>query len=1125
MKFSEIVNEASALLKASGRVSYRALRREFDLDDEALEDLKEELIHARQVAHDEDKRILVWDAARSAAAEIETPPDAAALQTDSTAPLADAENRQLTVMFCDIVGSTRLSEQLDPETFRDVIRAYQGCCASVVERYDGYIAQYLGDGLLIYFGYPAAHEDDAARATRAALDIRKALREAVPETGQSLSVRIGLHTGRVVVGDIGDRERKEKLALGDTPNVAARIQALAEPDGILASEATQRLIEGLFVSRGLGASTIKGIENPLELFEILDVERAGTRFDAARRTRMSALVGRDLEIGLLERHWARAQRGDGQVVLISGEAGIGKSRLVEAMKDRARSTDAQILQFHCAPHQRNTAFHPFVDRLERLVESTPEYDTELRQAGLEAALDGVDFDGATGPALIAQLLDVEPENEASLAAVPPARRKALLIDALVAWIHHASTRGGLLCVFDDLHWSDPSTLEFLDNFLERIAGTTILAILTYRPEFQQRWPLSAHFGQLALNRLSPQQVESIVADITGGRTLPGEVIEQVIERTDGIPLFVEELTKAVVESDLLELRGESYALTGPLPALGIPATLQDSLMARLDRLATTRELAQIGATIGREFSYALIREVRERSEHELIADLDRLVAAGLLLQRGEPPNAEYIFKHALIQDTAYQSMLRGTRQQLHARVARVLEANFAATAAGSPELLAHHFERAGLADKAIHYWQRAGEKAVRQSANSEAVEHLRKGLDLLATTPEDHDRATTELALLARLGPALIATEGYGAPATEQCYVRARVLVGEREDSAHYFPVLYGHWVLTLTWARFPETLEIADAFLARAEQTNDASAVVVGHRLSGFSRSCLGDFAAASEHFEQVDARYDPGLHGDQAYTYGQDPRAAALSMLAWNQWQLGLPDQAARTCERAVEHAEQFGHANTLGYTKTFGAARVHLLRGDLDQLRRTVSQMLALCEQQDLVFWPGFVRTYAGWLEACDGNHLEGIETIEDAIRMLDARKTAMFKPQSLWLLARGRALAGEHRLALEAADEALACVAATNEQWIRPELLRLKAELSMAAARPLDDAELDLDAATIAAERMQARGWALRIATTRARLRTAQGRADEGREQLAHLYGCFSEGFDTADLREAATLLES
>ena len=737
----------------------------------------------------------------------------------------------------------------------------------------------------------------------------------------------------------------------------------------------------------------------------------------------------------------------------------------------------------------------------------------------------MDFDNAAGPALIARLLDIDPVTDAAVAAEPPARRKALLIDALVAWIHHASTQAGLLCVFDDLHWADPSTLEFLDTFLERIAGTPLLALLTYRPEFQPRWPLSAHFGQLALNRLSPRQVESIIADVTDRKALPNEVVTQIIERTDGIPLFVEELTKTVIESDLLEERGGCYVLNGPLPPLGIPATLQDSLMARLDRLDTTRELAQIGATIGREFSYALMREVRERSEDELTAGLERLVGAGLLLQRGEPPNADYIFKHALIQDTAYQSMLRGTQQQLHARVARVLEANFAATAAGSPELLAHHFERAGLADNAIHYWRRAGERAVRQSANREAVQHLRRGLDLLATTPNEPDRDTTELALLAQLGPALIATEGYGATATEQCYERARALVAEREDSAHYFPVLYGHWVLTLTWARFAETLEIADAFVARAEQTNDASAVVVGHRLSGFSRSCLGDFAAACEHFEQVDARYDPALHGDQAYTYGQDPRAAALSMLAWNHWQLGFPDRAAQTCERAVEHAEQLGHANTLGYTKTFGAARVHLLRGDIERLRQTVLDMRALCEQQDLVFWPGFVRTYAGWLEACDGNHLEAIETIEDGIRMLDARQTAMFKPQSLWLLARSRALAGEHRRALDTVGEALECVARTSERWIQPELLRLKAELSMTEARRFDEAERDLDDAATAAEGMQAWAWALRIATTRARLCAARGRANEGREQLALIHGRFTEGFETVDLREAAAALEA
>ena len=728
MTFDEVLDRVLEMLQRRGRVSYRALKRQFDLDDAYLADLKAEIIDVHQVAVDQDGTMLVWTGApralpatcrflspRHPGASGRAPLGVESLPAELPAP--DAERRQLTVMFCDLVDSTRLASQLDPEDYRAVVRAYQQTCAAVIQPFDGHIAQYLGDGLLVYFGYPQAHDDDAQRAVRAGLSILDAMRtlsaHLVHDNGVRLAIRLGIHTGLVVVGAMGGGDRQEQLALGDTPNIAARLQGLAAPDTLVISAATYRLVQGYFACQDLGLHTVKGMDQPIALYQVLQESAAQSRLDVAATRGLTPLVGREEEVGLLLRRWAQSQDGLGQVVLLSGEAGIGKSRLVEVLRERAEREGCTRIVFRCSPYYQQSALYPVIEHLQRLLQfsrddaprrSWPSWSRRCRRIALPS--DEV-------VPLLAALLSV-PLPEARYAPLPlsPQRQRQKTLEALLAWLVAEAERQPTLAVWEDLHWADPSTLEFLSLLIDQTPTARLLTLLTCRPEFRPPWSARSYLTQLTLGRLGRAQVEAMIERITGGKALPAEVVQQIVAKTDGVPLFVEELTKAILESGLLREREDRYELTGPLPSLAIPATLHDSLMARLDRLATGKEVAQLAATLGRTFPYELLRAVSPLDEATLQQALARLVEAELLYQRGVPPQATYLFKHALIQEAAYQSLLKSTRQQYHQRIAQVLEAQFPDTAETQPELLAHHYTEAGCREQAIPYWQRAGQQAL-----------------------------------------------------------------------------------------------------------------------------------------------------------------------------------------------------------------------------------------------------------------------------------------------------------------------------------------------------------------------------------------------------------------------------
>ena len=804
MTFEELLDQAIDLLQRRGRVTYRTLKRQFHLDDDVLEDLKEELIYGQRLAVDEDGRVLVWTGGASAPPEsIVSPPlpqegSRATPGTSVISPSAqphtsDAERRQLTVLFCDLVDSTPLASQLDPEDLREVVRAYQETCAKVIARFDGHIAQYLGDGLLVYFGYPLAHEDDAQRAVRAGLGIVEALGQLnthlAQERGVHLAVRLGIHTGLVVVGEVGGGTRQEQLALGETPNLAARLQGIAAPNTLVISAATFQLLGGFFACQSLGTQLLKGLPQPLEVYQVLYESTARSRLEAAGSTGLTPLVGREQEVALLRERWAQVKDGLGQVVLLSGEAGIGKSRLVQVLKEHvATEPQAWLTPCQCSPYYQNTALYPMIDLLERVaLHFEREESPQQKLSKLEGFVVQYGLPLAEAVPLFAALLSLPLPADYAPLTLSPEQQKQQTLHALLTILLRIAAQQPVLFVMEDLHWVDPTTLELLSLLVDQGPTARILALLTFRPDFSPPWTGRAHLTQVTLPRLPRRQAAEMTGRVAHGKALPPEVVEQVVAKTDGVPLFVEELTKMVLESGLLQEREERYELTGPLPPLAIPTTLHDSLMARLDRLAAVKGLAQLGATLGREFSYELLQAVSPWDEGTLRRGLQQLVEAEFLYQRGLPPQATYLFKHALIQEAAYQSLLRSTRQQYHQRIAQVVEARFPELCETQPELLAHHYTEAGLLAQAIPYWQRAGQRALERSANLEAIEHLTRGLEVLKTLPDTPERAQQELDLQTALGPALMAPRGLAAPEVEYAYARARELCQQVGETPQLF--------------------------------------------------------------------------------------------------------------------------------------------------------------------------------------------------------------------------------------------------------------------------------------------------------------------------------------------------
>jgi predicted ATPase/class 3 adenylate cyclase len=1113
--------EIAAWLRALGLERYEAAFRENEIDWEVLSELNEADLEKLGLPLGPRKKLLKAIANRSAE------PGPASV-TPAVPPMAtpEAERRQLTVMFCDLVGSTALSQWLEAEELGDLIRAYHERVSAEVRRFEGHVAKYMGDGVLAYFGWPRAHEDDAERAVRAGLGIVEAVGGLRPQPDLELQVRIGIATGQVVVGElIGAGEAQERSVVGETPNLAARLQALAEPNGVVIGRRTRRLVGGLFELADLGTHEVKGFARQVRAWRVLCEGLAESRFDALHAGVLTPLVGREEELALLLRRWERAKEGEGQAVLLSGEPGIGKSRLTRALQQQLTEEAYTRLLHFCSPYHQDSVLYPVIDHLQRAGQLEQHDSDEQKLEKLEGLLAQSTEDPRKDVPLIAALLSIPTSGRYPPLELRPEQQKARTLERLVAQVEGLARRQPVLALYEDVHWIDPTSLELLDLLVERVRTLPVLVLVTFRPEFKPPWIGQSHVTSLTLNRLSRKHGVAIVERLTGGKVLPPELERQIVARTDGVPLFVEELTKAVLESGLLREEDDRYVLLGPLPPLAIPATLHDSLTARLDRLVPVKEVAQIGAAIGREFSYELLALIAPLRENELHEALARLEDAELVFRRGTPPHATFAFKHALVRDAAYDSMLRGKRQQVHAAIARVLEERFPETVQTKPEVLAQHYCEAGMAERCIDYRLRAGHRAAELSANVEAVGQLTKGLEVLNTLPESPERDELELTLQSALGMPLIATKGYAAPETGASYARAHELCEQMGRADQLLPIVYGRWAYHLVGGEHQTARRLAEQFLSLAKSQAGTALELVGHRILGMSLLHLGELQAGQARIEQALALYDPQRHGVLAFRFGQDQRASGLAFLSLVLWLAGFPDRASRTIDRALEVLEELNHVNSRAYVLVWGAATLAQLRRDVPAVRKYVDEVVSLSEEHGLSLWRAYSKVFKGWVLAEDGRQAEGRAELVKALAECRATRTRMHRPYHLSLLAEALRHSDRTEEGLQVIDEALAVVEETEERWWEADLHRLRGDLLLSlSTQNAAGAEVEYDAAITTARQQGARMLELRAATSLARLWRDRGGHAKAQDLLAPVYAWFAEGLDTPDLKDASALLE-
>jgi class 3 adenylate cyclase/tetratricopeptide (TPR) repeat protein len=1066
MTFEEVLNQAIAMLQRQGRVSYRALKRQFGLDDDYLADLKTEIIAVHQVAVDQGDTMLVWTGGTSAAPStpLHTASPAAPrldhLMTD--APLSgvprppDAARRQLTVLFCDLVDSTTLSSQLDPEDYRDVVQAYQEVSATVIQRFDGSIAQYLGDGLLVYFGYPQAHEDDAQRAVHAGLGIVEALGtlnvRLESRHGVRLAVRLGIHTGLVVVGEMGGGTRQERLALGETPNVAARLQGLAAPDTVLVSATTYRLIAGFFVCQELGAHALRGVAEPVPVYQIRTESAAQNRLEVASGSGLTPLVGRQAEVTLLLERWTQSAAGQGQVVLLRGEAGIGKSRLVEVLRQHVVSEGAQRLVLRCSPYHTSSALYPVIEQVQRVLQWQRDDAPATKLDALEQVLQTYGLPLPEVVPLLAALLSVPLLDRYSPLTLTPQRQRQQTLETLVAWFLAAAERQPVLAVWEDLHWADPSTLELLGLLLDQTPTARMLILLTCRPEFHPPWATRSYLTQLTLGRLGRPQVEEMVTRLTGGKPLPVEVVEQIVAKTDGVPLFVEELVKMLLESGLVHEEVERYVLTGPLPPLAIPTTLQDSLMARLDRLGPARDLAQLAAALGREFAYEVLRAVASLDETALQQALAHLIDAEVLYQRGLPPRSRYLFKHALIQEAAYQSLLKRTRQQYHGQIAQVFEAHFPELVEAQPELPAHHYTAAGLYEQAFAYWKQAGARALGRSAYREAVACFEQAVEAVHELPNSSDMREQAIDLRLALRTALLPSGALGR--IFEVLREAEGLAAALDDPRRLGQVSRFLSLHFYYRGAYEQAIAAAQRALALATANGEVVLEALANTYLGRAYHAQGDYRRAIDCLGLTVASLD----GAQRYErFGQLilPVVLSRTYLAWCHAELGTFAEGMTLGEEGLRIAAAVAHPGSLMWAY-HSIGLLSLRQGDLPQAILRLERAMDLCQDADFPVWFPPLAGALGAAYTLGGRVADAVPLLTQALRQATAMETVFMQALCSLSLGEAQMLASRVEEAYPLAESALTLARAHKERGHEAWALRLLGEIA-AHDEPLDTAE--------------------------------------------------------------------
>lgn len=1106
--------ELAGWLAAHGLAKYAELLGASEVELEDLPLLSEKDLEELGLPLGPRKRLL---AAARLGVSARISPAGPHLEPADASPSAEvqgtAERRQLTVMFCDLVGSVALGERMEVEDYRDLLTRFRNALVEVVVHFDGFVARHQGDGLLVYFGYPQAREDDAERAVRAGLEMVCAVEKLGNPRDPELRVRVGIATGPAVVGDLletGGSARPELAALGHTPNLAARLQGTANPNTVVVSETTHRLVSGFFSLETLAALQLKGLAGPQRAHRVVSALSGATRFSARTAGRLSPFVGREDEIEVLRRRWGRAVDGRGQVVVLLGDAGIGKSRLLRELCDEIRQQGV-VVQLQCSRYHEASALHPFIASFERLIGAPGAAPPAMRLDRLREHLAGLDERRGDALVLLAELLSIPTgalPNDLDHVDRHQRREQTLLI--LVEYLRKLAARTPTLLAIEDLHWADPSTIELLSRLVEAVDNQPVLILTTSRPGFDATWSDLAHVGVLSLSRLGRAQGERLARAVD--LTLSTQAVGSILSRAGGNPLFIEELSRSAMQSDD----------AGSIDDRVVPTTLQDSLMARLDALTRGKPVAQCASTIGREIPYRLLQTVWEGTEDDLLAGLSELEEAGMLHVRGAGDQTACVFKHTLAQDAAYGTLLRARRITLHGRVGACLERDYPETAETRPELLARHFARAGLATKAIDCWHRAGRRSLDRSANVEAIAHLTNALELARELPVPGEREARELEVRLTLGPALMNAKGSASAEVGATYDRAHQL-GERVGSDEQkFTATWGLWLHHQMAGRFEAARIAADEVISIGRGLADSTYMLQALHAAWTTESCVGHHAKAMEHATAGVALYDKDLHGRSAALYGDhDPGVCGRVHMSWGNWFVGYADKAMALSRQALELGEEIAHPLSFALAQLH-AATLHQLRGEPGIARRHAEALVAYSEQHNLPAWKTNAEIILGWATASLGETWRGVDMMRSAIELRQATGSSLRQTYYLALFAELLGSIGETGAALQAADKAVEMLERTDERRWDPLVQRVQADLYVGqdAAR----AEKHLRSALEGAQRQGALYFELTVACRLARIWRDQGRREAARALLVPTFERMTEGFDTSDCVEAKTLVD-
>ena len=1097
-------------LEKIGLARYVDLFAKNDIDWETLPELNEHDLEKLGVSLGHRKKLLkaISHAFSDSLRAPNTPVEAGLTPTAT----ASAERRHLTVFMCDLVGSTSLSTRLDPEDLRRILLEFQRCCEDAIRRYEGHVARLMGDGVLAYFGFPTAHEDDAERAVKAALQIVESVPALIVPIGERLQVRIGIASGLVVVGDlIGEGPAREFALVGDTPNLAARLQALAEPSQILVAPRTRLLLGSLFEFSDLGDHSVKGFERPIHVWRVLASGSISSRFEARTSLHLTPLVGRQAELRLLQKQYSKAKRGKGQVVMISGEAGIGKSRLVVALRTRLAEEGCGFLSFQCSSYHTSSALHPVIHYLEHATGIARDTSPTARLDKLENLVGQETDQTRSIVPLLADLLSIPTEGRYSRRELTPEQLKNQTFGAVLALLKARTEQQPALVVFEDVHWADPTSLKLLERLRDGVRDWRMLVLLLHRPDITLPWAEQPHVTSLTMGRLDRVQVSSMVRLLSEGKVLPQNAIDQILDKTDGVPLFVEEITKAVLERG----SGSNEGRSGTQSTLLVPDTLHDSLMARLDQLAPVKAVAQIAAVIGREFSLELLKAIAPFSETDVQGAVDRLHASGLVFRSGHASDQIFAFKHALLRDEAYASVLHDQRRKLHGTIAEVLCRDFVEITDTAPEIVAQHYGQAGRARLAVDYWVKAARQASARSAFVEASTHLELALKQLVDLPASLERDNLELQLQQLLGNAFAAGKGFAAAETVEAYRRALDLCNSANNSPQRFAALGGVIAFHNTRGDFEQSRALAEGLLTSADQQDDPTPKLMGHRALGQALFLIGELDPARDHLSNSLKLHDAARDRSLAPLFAQTYLALGYTLL-------GDISRGLAVGQDAVEFAERLRHPHSICNALAF-LAGVHVLCEDADAAYPIAQRTVILASEYEFPLWSAGGRMLRGWANSYLGHIEEGLPELRKSVKALEATGALIWVQFARYLFAQVLAKAGQFTDAMKLVDQALLMVAGTSGRWYEAELHRLRGDLLAGAGESSAAAQVCYETAIAVATRQGARLWQLRASNALAALWRAQGKVPEVHALLAPLHAAFEEKLMIPDLRQTKILL--